>query len=83
MCIDVFLNRSLHELFDLVYLNQNVNTRRFKVEIYYLVKGTIDRHQWKNCYDQTIKSDIKQYEEIRKLTVSQREYYTVEYFLDC
>lgn len=55
-----------------MYLNQNVNTIRFIVEIHYLAKGAIDRHQWKNCYDQTTNSDIKQYEEIRKLTVGQR-----------
>lgn len=72
MWLDTFLNRSLQKLFGSVYLNQNVNTIRFIVEIHYLAKGAIDRHQWKNCYDQTTNSDIKQYEEIRKLTVGQR-----------
>ena len=28
-------------------------------------------HQWKNFYDQPIDFDIKQYEEIRKLTTGQ------------
>ena len=36
----------------------------------------------KNVYDQAIDSDIKQYEEIRKLATGQDEDYTTECLLD-
>ena len=36
----------------------------------------------KNFYDQTTDFDVKQYEEIRKLTTEQGEDYTTECFLD-
>ena len=39
-------------------------------------------HRWKNLYDQAIDSDIKRYEEIRKLTTDQGEGYTIECLLD-
>ena len=39
-------------------------------------------HQWKNFYHQYINSDIKRYEEIRKLTTGQEENYTTGCLLD-
>ena len=39
-------------------------------------------HQWKNFYNQYINSDIKRYEEIRKLTTGQEENYTTGCLLD-
>ena len=36
----------------------------------------------KNFYDQAIDSDIKRYEETRKLTTGQGEYYTTGCLLD-
>ena len=67
-------------LFVLIYLSQYAASKRFKTRSYYLTKGVI-----KNCnviingqnfYDQAIDSDIKRYEEIKKLTTAQGEYYT-------
>ena len=37
---------------------------------------------WKTFYDQEIDSDIKQYEQITKLTIGQGEYYTTGCLLD-
>ena len=64
----------------LVYKNQDPNTKRFKVKRYYLPKGIIKNYNviinGKNFYDQPTNSDIKSYEEIRKLTTRQIEDYT-------
>ena len=74
MNIDIFLNQILLELIDfvLVYANQDVNSKRFKTRRYYLPKDIIKNSNviinGKNFYDQVIYSDIKRYEEIRKLT---------------
>ena len=38
--------------------------------------------QLKIFYDQAIDSDIRRYEEIRKITTGQVEYYTIGYLLD-
>ena len=61
----------------LVYSNQGVTCKRFKVKRYYLSKEIIDNYNIiineKNFYDQLIDSDIKRYEEIRKLTTTQGE----------
>ena len=58
-------------MFVLVYSNEDVDSKRFKAERYYLPKGIIKNYSvinnGKNLYDQTIDSDIKRYEEIRKL----------------
>ena len=67
-------------MFVLVYLNEDADSKRFKAKRYYLSKAIINNYNviinGKNIYDQPIDSDIKQYEEIRKLTVGQGEYYT-------
>ena len=66
--------------FVLVHSNQVDNSKRFKDKIYYLPKDIIKNYNGiisgKNFHDQPIDSDIKRYEEIRKLTTRQREEYT-------
>ena len=67
----------VNSLFSLVYLNQDGISKRFKAKKYYLPKGIMDNYSViinrNNFYDQTIGSDIKRYEEIRKLTTGQCE----------
>ena len=67
-------------MFALVYLNQDENVNRFKTRIYSLPKSIIKNYNVtnneKNFYDQVIDSNIKRYEEIRKLTTDQGEDYT-------
>ena len=57
-----------------------------KAKRYYLPKGIIDNYNviinGKNVYDQLVNSDIKRYEEIRKLTTGQGEDYTTGCLLD-
>ena len=73
-------------MFVLVYSNEDVDSKRFKAERYYLLKGIIKNYSvisnGKNFYDQTIDSDIKRYEEIRKLTTEQGKDYTTGCLLD-
>ena len=63
----------------LVYPNQNDEPNRFFAQKYYLSKGIIKNCNviinWKIVYDQAIDSDIKRYEEIRKLETGQGEDY--------
>ena len=63
----------------LVYPNQNDESNRFFAQKYYLSKGIIKNYNviinWKIIYDQAIDSDIKRYEEIRKLETGQGEDY--------
>ena len=61
----------------LVYSNQDDNVKRFKTRRYYLPKE-ID----KNYYEQPIDSEIKRYEEIRKLTTVQGKNYATGCLLD-
>ena len=67
-------------MFVLIYSNQGNNSRRYKAQRYYLPKGIIENYNGiiigKNLYDQPINSDIKRYEEIRRLTIRQSEDYT-------
>ena len=59
-------------MFILTYSDQNDNTKMYKARRYYLPKDVIKNYnviiKGKNFYDQPIDSDIKRYEEIRKLT---------------
>ena len=75
MNLDIFSNQFLLELIVLVYSNRNDDSKRCKTRRYYLSKGFIGNYNvitnGKNFYDQTIDSDIKRYEEIRKLTTRQ------------
>ena len=76
----------VNRLFVLFYTNQGNNAKRFNAQKHYLPKGIIKKYNviinGKSFYHQAIGSDIKQYEEIRKLTVGQAEDYTTEYLLD-
>ena len=58
----------------------------FKAKRYYLQKGIIDNYNFiingKNFYDQPIDSDIKRYQEIRKLATGLGEDYTAGCSLD-
>ena len=86
--MDIFSNQNLLELIDffLVYTNENYNAKRFKIRRQYLPKGIIKNYNFiingKNCSDQAIDSDIKQYREVRKLTAGKAEDYTNRYLLD-
>ena len=76
----------VNRLFVLVYLNQDDDSVRFKTLRYYLPKGIIKNYNViinrKNFYDQPIDSDIKRYEETKKLTTGQGEDYTTGSLLD-
>ena len=60
--------------------------KRYKAKRYFLIKGTISYHDviinGKNFFHQATDYDIKQYEEIRKLTTGQGKDYTTECSLD-
>ena len=77
---------SIDRLFVLVYSTQDSNSKRFKTPRYYLPKWIIDNYiiiiNRKNLYDLAIDSDIKRYEEFRKLTTGQGEDSTTECLLD-
>ena len=71
--------------FVLVYSNQDDNAKIFKAKRYYLPKGFIDNYviiNGKNFYNQPIDSNIKRYEEVRKITTGQGEDYTTGCVLD-
>ena len=72
-------------LFVLIYSNEDTASKRFKAKRYYLPKGIINNYNviinGKNIYDQPIGSNIKQYEEIRKLATGQGEDYTTGCFI--
>ena len=63
-------------LWVLIYSNQDDSTKRYKSQRYYLPNSFIKNYvlsrmlssSEKGFYDQVIDSDIKRYEEIRKLT---------------
>ena len=67
----------VNRLFVLVYTNEDAVSKKFKAKRYCLQKGIINSCNaiinGKNFYDQPIDSDIKRYEEIRKLTTGQEE----------
>ena len=73
-------------LFVLVYSNKDDNSKRFKAKRCYLPKSIIKNYHviinGKNFYNQSIDSDIKRFEEIRKLTTRQGEDYTTWCLLD-
>ena len=76
----------VNRLFVLVYLNQENDSKRFKAKKYYVPKGIVYIYNviinGKNVYDQANDSDIKRYDEIRKLTIGQGEDYTTGWLLD-
>ena len=70
----------------LVFPNQNNDSKRFLTSKYYLPKGIIKNYNviinGKDFYNQSIDSDTKRYNEIRKLTTGQDEYFTSGCLLD-
>ena len=87
--LDIFFEPNfvgVNKFFVLVYLNRSNDVKRFNVRRYYLPKGIIKNYNvtinGKILYDKAIDSDIKRYEEIRKLTTGQGEDYTTGCLLD-
>ena len=88
MNIDTFLNQNFLDSID--YLFQFIKTKiRLKIlntRKQHLPEGIIKNYNMiingKNFYDQAIDSDIKRYEEIRKLITQQGEDYTTGCLLD-
>ena len=77
---------AVNRLFVVVYSNEDDASNRFKAKRYYLPKPIINNYKviinGKNFYEQPIDCDIKQYEEIRKLTTGQDEDCTAGCLLD-
>ena len=73
-------------MFVLVYTNQDANAKTFNARKDYLPKAIIKSYDIiineKLFYDEPVDSDIKRYEEIRKLTTGPGEDYTIACFLD-
>ena len=87
--IDIFPNQIfvwVNKLFALIYLNRNTDVKWFDARKYYLPKGITKYYNViinaKNFYDEASDSNIKQYNEIRKLTKGQGEDYTTGCLLD-
>ena len=59
-----------------------LGSKRYKSRGYYLPKGAVKNYNTKTFYDQPADFDIKQYEEIRKLTTGQGEDFTAGFLLD-
>ena len=75
----------VNRLFVLIYLNRDNDVKRFVTQKYYLPKGIVNYNVMINekiFYDQPINSDMKRYEEIRKLTTELGEDYTTGCLLD-
>ena len=76
----------VNRLFVIIYSNQDDNIKRYKAKSYYLLRGVIKNYNaiigGKNFYDQPFDSDIKRFQEIRKLTTEQGESYTNGCLLD-
>ena len=70
----------------MVYANHGNNAKKFNARKYYLPKGIINNYNviinGKNFYDQAVDSDMKWFEEMRKLTTRQSEDYTTRCLLD-
>ena len=73
-------------MFVLVYSNEDADSKKFKAKRYYLPKGIIKNYNviinQKDFHDQPIDSNVKRYEEIRKLTTGQGKDYTTGHLLD-
>ena len=70
----------------LVYLNRNDDLKQFNAQKHYLPKGIMKNYNViinrKSFYDHAVDSDIRWYEEIRKLTTEQGQYYTTGCLLE-
>ena len=77
---------AVNRLFDLIYSSQDNNVKRYNVLSCYLPKGIIKNYNiiinGMNFSNQSVDSNIKQCEEIRKLTKGQDEDYTTVCLLD-
>ena len=65
----------------MVCLYQNGNAKRYKYGTHDLQKDIIKKQiiiHWNNFHNKPFDTDIKQYEEIRKLLTDQSEDYTTE-----
>ena len=73
-------------MFVLSYWDEGGNGGTYKARRYFFQKSVIKNYNviinGKNFYDQRVDLDIKQYEEIKKLTTGQSEGYTTGYFLN-
>ena len=73
-------------LFVMIYPKQSGSVKRFNGKKYYLPKVIIKYYNIivnrKNFYDPSIDSDVKRYEETRKLTAGKGEDYTAGCLLD-
>ena len=76
----------VNRLFVLVYSNEDAASKKFKAKSYYLPKAIISYYNiiinGKIFYDQPIDSDIKRYEQIKKLETGPGEDYTTGCLLD-
>ena len=76
----------VNRLFVLVYSNEDAASKKFKAKRYYLPKAIISYYNiiinGKIFYDQPIDSDIKRYEQIKKLETGPGEDYTTGCLLD-
>ena len=76
----------VNRLFILIFPNEDNNPKMYKIQRYYLTKGIIKNYNviiiGKNFSDQPNDSDIKQYEEIKKLTTEKGEEYSTGCLLD-
>ena len=76
----------VNRLFVLVYTNEANNAKRVNDRKYYLTKSISKNYNviinGTNFYNQPVDSDIKRYEEIRKLITGQSEDYTTGCLLD-
>ena len=67
-------------------MKKDNDVKQFKIWRYYLTKDIIKNYNLiineKNFYDQAIDSDIKRYEEIRKLKTGKSDDYTTRCLLD-
>ena len=76
----------VNRLFILIFPNEDNNPKMYKTQRYYLTKGIIKNYNviiiGKNFSDQPNDSDIKQYEEIKKLTTEKGEEYSTGCLLD-
>ena len=67
----------VNRLFVLAYTNEAEDFKRFKTQRHYLSKDIIKKYNviinGKNLYDEPTDSDVKRYEETRKLTTGQGE----------
>ena len=77
--------QGINRLFVLAYLSDNTSTANWYRK-YFPTRIKIENENieidGRNCYDQPINDSIKQYDEIRKISTGQGDYYTTGCLLD-